>query len=90
MRKIRDRESTTCGIIYFMAEYENPCSDCVNNCCQDFKLFWPREEVEKLLTEYPFLKVVRSDVEMVNGREKVCRIMSCDRLNNDGAVSFTT
>lgn len=68
-----------------MAEQENACQGCENNCCEDFKLYWPREDIEKLQAQYPFFRVVGTDVGLVGGREKVYRIMKCDRLKDDGS-----
>jgi Fe-S-cluster containining protein len=68
-----------------MSEKENLCQGCENNCCKDFKLFWSREEIERLIQEYPSFHVVESGVQLIGGRERVYRVMQCDRLNEDGS-----
>ena len=68
-----------------MAERENLCTGCANNCCDHFRLYWPREEVAKLIETYPFLKVLGTDVGMVGNQERVYREMACERLGEDGS-----
>jgi len=67
-----------------MPENENYCADCENNCCNNFRLYQSGEEVAKLIEKYPFLKVVKTDVGMLGNREKVYRVLECNRLQEDG------
>lgn len=66
-------------------ENENLCAGCENNCCDNFRLYMPAEEIEELIKEYPFLSVVGKGLGFVGSREAVYRVMSCERLNEDGS-----
>ena len=68
-----------------MPENDNPCKGCENNCCKSFKLFKSGEEVAGLTENYPFLKVVKTDVGLFGNRERVYRVLECDRLQEDGS-----
>ena len=65
-------------------EGENLCFDCPKNCCERFSLYGRTEwQIEELLAQYPFLKLVDRKLELVGGRETMVPVFDCDRLLPD-------
>lgn len=65
---------------------ENPCLDCTEKCCQEFKITTELvnpSQLTKDLEKFSYIKRVGSDVVLWQGHEKMVGKYSCERFDKD-------
>ena len=66
-----------------MAKIKSLCGKCSNGCVDGFTLF-TRDNSEKVVQKFSFLKVIRSGIGIVGKTKKNYHIVKCDKLMENG------
>ncbi|OGD72775.1 hypothetical protein A3K29_01340 [Candidatus Collierbacteria bacterium RIFOXYB2_FULL_46_14] len=70
-----------------MSKIKSLHGKCSNHCKDGFTLFVNDKECACIVKDFPFLKIVNTDSEIVGKKKKTFHVIKCNRLDTDGHCS---